>query len=78
MTGHERDAIVGLAVSATTNGVLTLLLARSFGTIGAAVATATSVAVCNILMWRFVRRRLAFGYSLRDTLGSRAQKQLSD
>jgi len=58
MTGHERDAAMGLAVAAVINVVLNLLLIPGLGIEGAAAATATSLAVWNVLLMVFVWKRL--------------------
>lgn len=58
MTGYERDTLRGVAVAAVTNIVLNVLLIPPFGIEGAAVATALTLAVWNIILWRFARLRL--------------------
>lgn len=60
MTGYERDSFFGLLAAAVVNVMLNAALIPSMGTIGAAIATAISTALWNILLsWR-VRRRLGF------------------
>lgn len=60
MTGHERDAFMALAVAAMLNVALNVALIPSMSTTGAALATATSTVVWNVVMsWR-VRARLGF------------------
>jgi O-antigen/teichoic acid export membrane protein len=63
MTGHERDAILGLAVGTGLNAGLGLILVPQWGINGAAVATATGVMVWNLLLRAFVRRRLKTTWS---------------
>jgi O-antigen/teichoic acid export membrane protein len=63
MTGHERDAVLGLAVGSALNGGLCLILIPQWGIDGAAVAAATSLAVWNLILWRLVRSRLAIAPS---------------
>lgn len=58
MTGHERDTARGAAIAACGNVMLNLLLIPLFGTAGAAIATATTFTVWNILLWRAVHTRL--------------------
>jgi O-antigen/teichoic acid export membrane protein len=58
MSGHERDAIRGLALGTTLNGGLCLILIPEWGINGAAVAAAAGLALWNIVLWRSVRRRL--------------------
>ena len=50
MTGHERDALLGLSVAAVLNLLLDLLLIPALGMIGAAYATAVSVITWNVLL----------------------------
>lgn len=59
MTGHHREAVRIVGVSALLNLVLNALLIPMFGMTGAALATATSTAIWNLAMYRFVRRNLA-------------------
>ncbi|MEA2620540.1 MAG: hypothetical protein QOC97_1313 [Chloroflexota bacterium] len=63
MTGHERDAVIGLAVGSALNGGLCLILIPGLGINGAAVAAATSLIVWNLILWRQVRSRLAIAPS---------------
>jgi O-antigen/teichoic acid export membrane protein len=72
MTGHERDAARGITVSAITNVALNFILIPLFGMNGAAMATAISMILWNVLLRRAVRQRLglesmAFKLSLRAT-----------
>jgi O-antigen/teichoic acid export membrane protein len=59
MTGHERDAVVGLAIGAASNAALCLILIPTFGINGAAVGAVAGVLLWNAVLWRFVRRHLA-------------------
>ena len=58
MTGHERDTARAVGVSAATNVVLNLVLIPLLGINGAASATAISMALWNVIMWRAVYYRL--------------------
>jgi O-antigen/teichoic acid export membrane protein len=58
MTGHEGETARGMTVGAVANLILNLLLVPSFGMIGAAAATAASLAVWSVLLWSTARRRL--------------------
>ena len=58
MTGHEQDTARGVAVAAVGNIVLNLVLIPLWGTQGAALASAITMTVWNILLWLAVRRRL--------------------
>lgn len=59
MTGHERETAVGLAVGAVGNVVLNAALIPPFGLEGAAVATASSILVWNLIL--VVRARRVLG-----------------
>ena len=58
MTGHERDAARGFAVSAVVNVILNAALIPPFGMTGAAVASGTSIVVWNALLVLAAQRRL--------------------
>lgn len=58
MTGHERETLKGVTVSALLNIPLNFALIPSLGMAGAALATAISMVVWNILLWCAVRRHL--------------------
>ncbi len=58
MTGHERDTTKIVLVAAMLNLTLNLVLTPIWGMLGAATATATSLIVWNVIMWRMVKRRI--------------------
>jgi O-antigen/teichoic acid export membrane protein len=58
MTGHERDTTRSILVAAIFNVTLNLLLTPSLGMVGAAIATAATLVVWNVVMWFAVRRRI--------------------
>ena len=58
MTGHERLALKILGTAALGKLALNLLLLPSFGALGAAVATAFMLGLCNLWALREVRHRL--------------------
>lgn len=58
MTGHERDTARGMGIAAGANVLLNLALIPFFGLEGAATATAVTLVLWNILLWRAVRLRL--------------------
>jgi len=58
MTGHENDTARGVTLAAMTNIVLKLFLIPTLGAVGAAMATATSLALWNLLLLSAVRRRI--------------------
>jgi O-antigen/teichoic acid export membrane protein len=58
MTGHERDAARGVALSALVNVALNALLIPRWGMNGAAAASAASLITWNVLLAILVHRRL--------------------
>ncbi len=58
MTGHERDTAVGVGIAAVANVLLNLALIPPFGMVGAAAATAVTLAAWNVILCRQVYRRI--------------------
>lgn len=58
MTGHEKDAMRGVAISAVANVLLNFLLIPTFGMAGAAASTAMTLTIWNLLLRRSVKQRL--------------------
>lgn len=58
MSGHERDTMRGMLIAIVLNIMLNLLLIPPFGIEGAALATALTFAIWNVLLWRAVWKRL--------------------
>ena len=58
MTGHAREAAIGLSVSVIVHFLLDLALIPRWGANGAALAAAGSLALWNVLLAGFVWRRL--------------------
>jgi O-antigen/teichoic acid export membrane protein len=58
MTGHEKDAATGVGISAILNIFLNAVLIPLWGIEGAAIATASSIIVWNILLAIWVYKRL--------------------
>ncbi len=58
MTGHERDTTRIILVAAILNVTLNVLLTPKLGMTGAAIATAATLVVWNVVMWFAVRRRI--------------------
>ena len=58
MTGNERAVRNCVAVSAFANVALNLLMVPMWGIMGAAIATAVSMATLNLLAWSLVRGKL--------------------
>jgi len=71
MTGHERDTLIGMSVSAILNIMLNALLIPRFGIEGAAWATTISLIIWNMLLGSLVAKRLGFWVSA----GSRLKAQ---
>lgn len=64
MTGHQMQSLRILALVTVLNIVLNLVLIPSFGMVGAAVATAITVVLWNLLMLRFVRGHMGIDSSV--------------
>ncbi len=58
MTGHGRDAALGVGIGVLANVALSAVLIPRFGAVGAAIATATSLTVWNIVLACFVWKRI--------------------
>lgn len=58
MTGHANDAAKGFAVAAVSNIFLNLALIPYFGAEGAALATALSLGLWNLLLYQQVTKRI--------------------
>jgi O-antigen/teichoic acid export membrane protein len=58
MTGHEWETARAVVIAAIVNVILNLTFIPPFGMTGAAVATAITLIVWNLLMWWAVRQRL--------------------
>lgn len=59
MTGHERDALRGVAVAAISNIALNFILIPHFGMTGAATASTLTLIIWNFLLRHSVKKRLA-------------------
>ena len=58
MTKHERDVARTLLITAGLNVLFNLALIPPFGMAGAASATSVSLAMCNIMLYKIVKKRL--------------------
>lgn len=58
MTGHPKCELFANCLAVSANIVLNFLLIRDYGMIGVGVASAVSIAVCNIVNFIFVYRNL--------------------
>ena len=74
MTGHEGDSAKAIGTSAVLNVALNLLLIPRLGMVGAAAATATSMAVYNTLLAAFVYKRFGF-YSILGLIDVRKNEK---
>lgn len=60
MSGNERYAMYNTVIAGSVSLILNLILIPRFGIIGAAIATAISLALINLLSFWQVKRRLGF------------------
>ena len=58
MSRHERFVGIGMSISVVCNILLNYMLIPSYGVSGAAIATALSVGIWNLLMVVFAKRHL--------------------
>lgn len=58
MTGHEKDTMTSVFIGAAINVTLNFALTPTWGPIGAAIATTTTLITWNLIMWHMVRKRL--------------------
>ncbi len=58
MTGHEKDAMRGMFYSLGINLLLGFILIPMYGMIGAAISTATSLIIWNVILRYYVKKRL--------------------
>lgn len=57
MTGNDRDTAIGVGVSAAVNIVLNAMLIPPYGIVGAAIATAMSTVLWNLILVAFTYKR---------------------
>ena len=69
MTGHERQAALGLAISVLANIVLNVTLIPVWGLKGAACATAISMLIWNVLLVVMVHKRLGIHPTVLGVIG---------
>ena len=70
MTGHQNQALVVISISALVNVVLNLVGIPLFGIMGAAMATAFSMAMWNIWLYCLVVKHLGLRPSILDALAA--------
>ncbi len=58
MTGHQRFSLYALGISTVFNIVVNIILTPGYGVVGTAIATAGSLAIWNLLMYWFVRKKV--------------------
>jgi O-antigen/teichoic acid export membrane protein len=58
MTGHQRFSLYSLGISTVFNIVVNIILTPAYGVVGTAFATAGSLAIWNLLMYWFVRKKI--------------------
>lgn len=64
MTGHEQDTLKGMLVATLSNVLLNFIFIPSYGAVGAAWATGTSILIRNIMLWIMVHHRLGIDTSV--------------
>lgn len=58
MTGHERDSTRGVAIASVCSIILNSLLIPPYGLYGAAVASAATLIIWNLILWRYAKLRM--------------------
>jgi len=69
MTGYEKDTAQSAALAGGINIILNFFLIPSFGLRGAAIATAVSIVISNVILWILVWKRLgiiSFAFNLSE------------
>ena len=69
MTGNEKDSAGAIGLGAGANVALNALLIPRYGVEGAAIATATSIVIRNILLSVRVRQRLNISPTIFGKIG---------
>ncbi len=69
MTGHERYALRYLLLTALLNVVLNIVFIPIWGMIGAAIATASSIAMRNILLHQMLKSKIVINSSVFQRIG---------
>jgi len=72
MTGHERLSVKGVGIGAGLNIVLNFLLIPIWGVSGAAIATATSMIVWNVILAIYVKRKLSINSTIFNLIRYRS------
>lgn len=68
MTGHHKQAAWIIGFSSASNIFLNIILIPLYGMIGAAIATAVTMAAWNIVMFLYIRDRLRLDTTIGGTL----------
>lgn len=71
MTGHQNQSALVMAASALVNVILNVIGLQVMGIVGAAIATALSMALWNVWLYGLVTRRLGVRPSIVDALRGR-------
>lgn len=64
MTGHEKEASLGLFISMVLNVCLNLMLVPLYGMMGAAIASGVAIVSWNLIMWVMVKKKLGINTSV--------------
>ena len=73
MTRHERAAMLSVGIGVIINIILNFALIPTYGINGAALATATSTVVLNLLLVYFVRKRLGIDATILGRMPAAAE-----
>ena len=58
MTGHEKDAVIGMSIAIVVNVALNFILIPVYGINGAAFSSALAFFIWNSILRHFVKKRL--------------------
>lgn len=73
MTGHEKDVARTLVFATGLNILLNYFLIPQYGVNGAAVATAISIVIWNIVLCRLVKQRIGINSTVFNLIGFKVQ-----
>lgn len=71
MTGHGREAAIGIGIGVSVNLLLSTLFIQLWGASGAALATASSLIIWNVVLALFVWKRLGIMTTALGRIGGR-------
>jgi len=74
LTGHGRDAVLGIGIGAASNVILNLMLIPRWGIEGAATAAAVSIILWNLLLATSVYRRIGINSTAMGSIAPYGRK----